>query len=134
MLWFSPKSAARPRLSFEVPHRLRAMVRARESNIIVLAAIVGVLAGLVVAAMGAAVGFMHLVAFGLDPGERLSGRIALDPIRAFVTPCLGGLLFGLVAAYISRRRGSEVDPIEANALHGGRMSMRALYLTSKGST
>ena len=130
MLWFTSKSAARPRFSFEVPHRLRAMVRARESNIIVLAAVVGVLAGLVVAAMGAAVGFMHLVAFGLDPGERLSGRIALDPIRAFVTPCLGGLLFGLVAAYISRRRGSEVDPIEANALHGGRMSMRGSLIVA----
>ncbi len=71
-----------------------------------------------------------MIAFGLDPGERLSGRIALDPIRAFVTPCLGGLLFGLVAAYISRRRGSEVDPIEANALHGGRMSMRGSLIVA----
>ncbi len=106
------------------------MVRARESSIIVLAAVVGVLAGLVVAAMGAAVGFMHVTAFGLDPGERLSGRISLDPIRAFVTPCLGGLLFGLVSAYISRRRGSEVDPIEANALHGGRMSMRGSLIVA----
>ncbi len=130
MHWFSLKPASRPRLSFEVPHRLRAMVRARESSVIVLAAIVGVLAGLVVAIMGAAVGFMHLTAFGLDPGERLSGRISLDPIRAFVTPCLGGLLFGLVTAYITRRRGSEVDPIEANALHGGRMSMRGSLIVA----
>jgi CIC family chloride channel protein len=122
MRWFSHP--------FEVPHRLRAIVRARESNIILLAAVVGVLAGLVVAIMGAAVGFMHLTAFGLDPGERLSGRVSLDPLRAFVTPCLGGLLFGLVAAYISRRRGSEVDPIEANALHGGRMSMRGSLIVA----
>lgn len=131
MRWFSPSSAvARPRLSFEVPHRLRALVRTRDTNIILLAAVIGVLAGLVVAIMGAAVGFMHLVAFGLDPGERLSGRISLDPIRAFVTPCLGGLLFGLVSAYIARRRGSEVDPIEANALHGGRMSMRGSLIVA----
>ncbi len=130
MRWLSPKFSTRPPLSFEVPHRLRAMVRARESNIIILAAVVGVLAGLVVAVMGAAVGFMHLTAFGLDPGERLSGRVSLDPIRAFVTPCLGGLLFGLVSAYIARRRGSEVDPIEANALHGGRMSMRGSLIVA----
>ena len=130
MRWFNPKPIRRPRLSFEVPHRLRAMVRARESSVIVLAAIVGVLAGLVVAIMGATVGFMHLVAFGLDPGERLSGRISLDPVRAFLTPCLGGLLFGLVTAYITRRRGSEVDPIEANALHGGRMSMRGSLIVT----
>ena len=95
-----------------------------------LAAIIGAIAGLVVAAMGEAVGFMHLVFFGLDPGERLSGRVALDPLHAFLPPCLGGLLFGLVSAYIARRRGTEVDPIEANALHGGRMSMRGSLIVA----
>jgi chloride channel protein, CIC family len=109
---------------FEVPHRLRAIVRARESSVIVLALVVGVLAGLVVAAMGEAVGLLHVMFFGLDPGERLSGRGTLNPIYAFLTPCLGGLAFGLVTAYVTRRRGTEVDPIEANALHGGRMSLR----------
>ena len=130
MRWFNPKAVAGPRLTFEVPHRLRAIVRARESSIILLAVVVGVLGGLVVAAMGEIVGLMHLVFFGLDPGERLSGRASLDPIRAFVTPTLGGLLFGLVTAYITRRRGTEVDPIEANALHGGRMSMRGSLIVA----
>ena len=130
MRWLNQNPDLRPRRTFEVPHRLRAMVRAREASIIILAAIVGVLAGLVVVVMGAAVGFMHVTAFGLDPGERLSGRFSLDPIRAFVAPCLGGLLFGLVTAYISRRRGTEVDPIEANALHGGRMSMRGSLIVA----
>ncbi len=106
------------------------MVRARESSVILLAAVVGFLAGLVVVVMGEAVGFMHVTFFGLDPGERLSARFVLDPLRAFLTPCLGGLLFGLVSAYISRRRGTEVDPIEANALHGGRMSMRGSLIVA----
>ncbi len=114
----------------EVPHRLRAIVRARESSVIVLAVIIGAIAGLAVAAMGEAVGYMHQVIFGLDPGERLSGRGSLDPLRAFLPPCLGGLLFGLVSAYITRRRGTEVDPIEANALHGGRMSMRGSLIVA----
>ena len=117
-----------PRL--EVPHRLRAIVRARESSIIVLAAVIGIMGGLVVALMGWAVGIMHLTFFGLDPGERLSGRVSLDPLYAFLTPCIGGLLFGLASAYITRRRGSEVDPIEANALHGGRMSMRGSLIVA----
>jgi len=130
MRWFIPKPGSPPRLALEVPRRLRAIVRAREFSIIVLAAIVGVLAGLVVVVMGTAVGFMHLTAFGLDPGERLSGRFSLDPLRAFVAPCLGGLLFGVATAYISRRRGTEVDPIEANALHGGRMSMRGSLIVA----
>jgi CIC family chloride channel protein len=107
----------------EVPHRLRAIVRARESSIIVLAAFVGLVAGLVVSAMSKAVGLMHMLFFGLAPGERLSGRASLDPFHAFLVPCLGGLAFGLVTAYITRKRGTEVDPIEANALHGGRMSL-----------
>src|SRR6185503_19420193 len=114
----------------EVPHRLRAIVRARESSIIVLAAGIGLIAGLVVAAMSEAVGLMHLVFFGLDPGERLSARAWINPLYAFLTPCLGGLVFGLVSAYVTRRRGTEVDPIEANALHGGRMSLRGSLIVA----
>jgi CIC family chloride channel protein len=71
-----------------------------------------------------------MIFFALDPGERLSGRVSLDPLRAFLVPCLGGLAFGLVTAYITRRRGTEVDPIEANALHGGRMSMRGSLIVA----
>ena len=117
-------------LPLEVPRRLRAIVRARESSVIVLAAIVGVIAGLVVAAMGELVALMHLSFFGLDPGERLSGRVSLNPYYAFLTPCFGGLLFGLATAYVTRRRGTEVDPIEANALHGGRMSVRGSLIVA----
>ncbi|HET7381924.1 MAG TPA: chloride channel protein [Pseudolabrys sp.] len=122
MRWF--------RRPLEVPHRLRAIVRARESSLIILAAMVGSIAGLAVAAMSGLVGLMHLIFFGLDPGERLSGRVSLDPLYAFLVPCLGGLLFGLVTAYITRKRGTEVDPIEANALHGGRMSMRGSLIVA----
>jgi CIC family chloride channel protein len=122
MSWFSR--------SFEVPHRLRAMVRARESSVIVLAAIAGATAGLVVAAMGSAVGFMHLIFFGLEPGARLSGQVSLNPLYALLVPCVGGLALGLATATIARWRGSEVDPVEANALHGGRMSMRGSLIVA----
>ena len=105
-------------------------MRARETSIVVLAALAGALAGLVVAGMGALVGLMHLVFFGLDPGERLSGVHSLDPLYAFLVPCLGGLVFGLASAAIARWRGSEVDPVEANALHGGRMSMRGSLIVA----
>jgi chloride channel protein, CIC family len=113
----------------EIPPRLRAVLRARELSITVLAALIGAIAGLSVAAMGDPVSFMHQIFFGLEPGERLSGRAALDPLRAVLVPSLGGLLFGLVTSYVTRRRGTEVDPIEANALHGGHMSMRGSLRT-----
>jgi CIC family chloride channel protein len=114
----------------EIPHRLRAIVRARESSLILLATAVGLLGGLVVAAMSEAVGILHLVFFGVPLGERLSALPYLDPLPAFLAPCLGGLAFGIVSAYIARQRGSEVDPIEANALHGGRMSLRGSLIVA----
>jgi CIC family chloride channel protein len=122
MSWFSR--------SFEVPHRLRAIVRARESSVILLAALAGAAAGLVVAAMGSAVAFLHLIFFGLEPGARLSGQISLNPLYALLVPCLGGLALGLATSTIARWRGSEVDPVEANALHGGRMSMRGSLIVA----
>jgi CIC family chloride channel protein len=122
MLWFNR--------NFEVPHRLRAIVRARESSVIVLAALAGAMAGLVVAGMGAAVAFMHLQLFGIEPGARLSGQTTLNPLAALLVPCLGGLLLGLATTAIARWRGSEVDPVEANALHGGRMSMRGSLIVA----
>jgi hypothetical protein len=76
----------------EVPHRLRAIVRARESSLIMLADMVGSIAGLAVAAMSGLVGLMHVIFFGLDPGERLSGRVSLDPLYAFLVQNYGAKL------------------------------------------
>jgi CIC family chloride channel protein len=108
----------------EIPRRLRALVRARESSLIALATLVGALAGLVVATMGSTVDLLHSMFFNLNPGERLSARLSLDPVLALSVPLLGGLLFGAATEVIRRWRPErEVDPIEANALHGGRMSL-----------
>jgi CIC family chloride channel protein len=113
-----------PDLPFEAPRRLRAFVRAREISVIVLAAAVGVLGGLAVAAMSAAVNLMHQGFFNLPSGQRLSAMPEIDPWRALV-PALGGLALGLSFALLARwRPESPVDPIEANALRGGRMSIR----------
>jgi chloride channel protein, CIC family len=109
---------------FEVPRLLRTQVRARESSLILLAAAIGGIAGLVVAAMGAGVTALHALFFAVPPGQRLSTLTSLDPFAAIVVPTLGGLAFGLATFALTRRRPArEVDPIEANALHGGRMSL-----------
>jgi CIC family chloride channel protein len=108
----------------EIPRRLRAMVRARESSLIALAALVGAIAGLVVAAMSTGVDVLHQLLFRLDPGERLSGLLRLDPVVALTVPLAGGAVFGIATELIARWRPErEIDPIEANALHGGRMSL-----------
>jgi chloride channel protein, CIC family len=108
----------------EIPRRLRAVVRARESSLILLAVLVGVVGGLVVAAMGKSVDLLHEIFFRLQPGERLSAQLTLDPILALAVPLFGGLLFGIAGEILKRWRSErEIDPIEANALHGGRMSL-----------
>jgi len=108
----------------EIPRRLRALVRARESSLIALAMLVGTIAGLVVAAMGSMVDLLHEIFFNLQHDERLSARLSLNPVLALCVPLLGGLLFGAATEMIRRWRPErEVDPIEANALHGGRMSL-----------
>ena len=115
---------ARFATKLEIPRRLRAVVRARESSLIALAALVGVIAGLAVAAMGDAVDLLHEFLFDLQHGERLSARLTLNPILALSVPLVGGIIFGIASEIIKRWRPErEIDPIEANALHGGRMSL-----------
>jgi CIC family chloride channel protein len=115
----------------EAPQRFRAFVRAHETSLILLAAVIGTLGGLVVAAMGAAVLKMHEVLFAIPAGEHLSSQDKIDPLRAMLVPGIGGLLLGGAFLLLLRwRPAREVDPIEANALHGGRMSFRGSVIVA----
>jgi CIC family chloride channel protein len=115
----------------EAPRRLRAFVRAHETSLVVLAALVGAVGGLVVSAMAAAVELLHVLLFNLEMGARLSSQLRIDPLRALLVPSLGGLLLGLAFLWLARwRPAREVDPIEANALHGGRMSFRGSVIVA----
>ena len=115
----------------EAPRRLRAFVRAHETSLVVLAALVGTIGGLVVAAMSAAVEALHVLLFNLEMGDRLSSQFRIEPLRALLVPSLGGLLLGLTFLLLQRwRPAREIDPIEANALHGGRMSFRGSVIVA----
>lgn len=108
-----------------VPRLLRALVRADELWLVVLAACVGAGAGVLVSVMNHATLLAHRILFAAPGGGRISGLAAIIPLRAVLVPTLGGLVFGLLGIFITRwAPGRPVDPIEANALHGGRMSMR----------
>jgi chloride channel protein, CIC family len=116
---------------FEAPRRLRAFVRAHETSLVVLAALIGTIGGLVVAAMSAAVQGMHELLFNLDIGARLSSQYRIDSWRAILVPSLGGLVLGVAFLLLLRwRPAREIDPIEANALHGGRMSFRGSVIVA----
>src|SRR5579871_1755447 len=115
----------------EAPRRLRAFVRAHETSLVILAALVGALGGLVVAAMSAAVNWLHTSLFNIDAGDRLSSQVSIDPLRALLVPSIGGFLLGIAFLLLARvRPAREIDPIEANALHGGRMSFRGSVIVA----
>jgi CIC family chloride channel protein len=55
----------------------------------------------------------------------------LEPYRAVAVPALGGLVLGIVFLLLRRwRPAREIDPIEANALHGGYMSFRGSVIVA----
>jgi CIC family chloride channel protein len=113
-----------PRRLASLAAALRALVRGSELWVVVLATVVGVVGGILVAGMSFLTQFLHAHLFGIDPGERLSAAIHIDPLPAALVPIAGGLLMGAITyAVRRRRRRAAVDPIEANAMHGGRMSM-----------
>src|SRR3982074_1491320 len=85
----------------EAPRRLRAFVRAHETSLVVLAALVGTVGGVVVAAMRAAVKGLHVVLFNLQTGERLSSQLKIEPLRA--------LLLNLHSASCGVHRACELD-------------------------
>src|SRR5882757_8163674 len=115
----------------EAPHRLRAFVRSHETSLVVLAALVGTIGGLAVVAMSVAVAGLHALLFNIDIRERLSSQTSIEPLRALLVPSLGGLLLGVALLLLQRwRPAREIDPIEANALHGGRMSFRGSVIVA----
>ena len=90
--------------------------------LIVAAAVVGAAGGCVASLTLWAASFLHTVLFDLPDNIRLSAAPSLDWVRLLTMLTAGGLLVGLSALLWRKRIGTIVDPIEANALHGGRMS------------
>ena len=109
----------------------RARLRASEFGMTALAIGVGVLAGLCVAVMTTLVNIAHIRIFGIPFDVRLSAAARVSPLAAFGAPMLGGLLLGSIDLWLARRKAPPaVDPVEANALRGGRMSLRESLLVA----
>ncbi|HQT45933.1 MAG: chloride channel protein [Acidocella sp. 20-63-7] len=103
---------------------LRALVRADEMWLALLSGIVGIFGGLGVVVINAVTLLMHQRLFDLAPGQGLSESASINPLRAFGVPVLGGAVLGVSMWALSRLRPHNlVDPVEANALYGGRLSL-----------
>src|SRR5271156_3212920 len=118
------RRARLPRLAIEALVFLRGEIRASELWLVVIAALVGAAAGLATIAIGMAAHGLQQLFYNIDFDERLSALTRIDPRRLVALPLGGAILMLMAWLWARSRRGTPVDPVEANALRGGRMSLR----------
>ena len=111
--------------------QVRGLVRASELGLVLVAGLVGCLAGALVTFMSELSQLAHVTLFHIALDQRLS---AVDQVRlpaALLVPMGGGALIGLSELWRNWRKArTPVDPVEANALRGGRMSLRDSVLVA----
>jgi chloride channel protein, CIC family len=99
-------------------------IRNSEFGLCVTAAVIGAVIALGVALTRFGVAFFHHLLFAVPWDGHLSGDVHIERLRLLLVPACGGLLYGVVAYLLWRWKPRDiVDAIEANALHGGHMSL-----------
>jgi CIC family chloride channel protein len=101
---------------------LRRRVRASEVAFVLVAVGIGAGAGLLSILQGGIARTIQRLLFGVPGGDRLSATPSLPFITLLALP-IGGLLLGGFSLLVKTRKRRLVDAVEANALHGGRMSV-----------
>jgi chloride channel protein, CIC family len=102
----------------------RTNIRNSELGLCVTAAAIGAVIALGVAVTRFGVAFFHHLLFAVPWDGHLSGDVHIERLRLLLVPAFGGLLYGVVAYLLWRWKPRDiVDAIEANALHGGHMSL-----------
>jgi CIC family chloride channel protein len=116
--------AASPSFSKRPLAWLRGRFRASEGWFIGLSILVGVAAGLLADGQSRLAHAMQSQLFGLPLDGRLSASATIDPVSLVWLP-IGGLLLGALTQVLKRLKTPPlVDVVEANALYGGRLSLR----------
>src|SRR5215218_7227061 len=102
----------------------RVWMRESEVALVALAILGGGIGGLAASLIGGVTHLLHVVLFG--PGAQFGPNAMRDanPFVVRFVPIAGGLLLGLLNLGLARWwPRAPIDPIEANALYGGRMSL-----------
>lgn len=125
------KPAAAPGIHL-LPLFLRNFVRNRETGLVLVAIVVGLLGGVLVAAISSLSQVSHALLFDIPFDAHLSATGVISWQRTLLVPMIGGLVLALIGLYFARRvKGQQLaDAIEANALYGGRVSFRGSLLIS----
>lgn len=103
--------------------RIRRNIRGNELWFIGLALLVGLLAGATTVFQSSVAHWLQGFLYELPPDGRLSTMPDVPLSKLLLLP-LGGGLLGLFTVLVRARKRRLIDAVEANALHGGRMSMR----------
>ena len=112
------------RVKARLLNRLREDLRYSDVKLTLYAALAGTAAGICVRIMSALVSVLHHMIFKVSSFTGVSGALAIEPVRVLLGPALGGIAVSLsILAHAHWRKRTIIDPIEANALHGGRMSL-----------
>jgi CIC family chloride channel protein len=108
---------------------VRRFLRSRESGLSLVSLVIGAMSGVLVAVIGICVQLMHSFLFDIGYFERLSAVTTVSWQRALIVPTSGGLFLAAISIFLlPRLRARIVDVIEANALHGGRLSVKGSAL------
>jgi chloride channel protein, CIC family len=99
-------------------------IRNSEFGLCVVAAAIGAIIALGVAVTREGVALLHHALFAVPWDGHLSGDVTIDRWRLLLIPAFGGIVYGVAAYALWRWKPRDiVDAIEANALHGGHMSL-----------
>jgi len=107
--------------------RLRRAIENDQLLLVLLALVIGALGALGVIGFRGLISLVQLIALGFDSPHVLDFARTLPWWRILLAPTLGGLLIGLYVRYVvpGRRTQGVPDVMEAAALRGGRLSLRA---------
>jgi CIC family chloride channel protein len=105
---------------------LRRLVREEELFLLAVALLLGAAVGSTVAWLRQIISALHHLLFGFSIERQWMQVAAEAPWRLALVPVIGGLLLGIGGWLYKRvsKNAEIVDAIEANALQGGRMSLK----------
>jgi CIC family chloride channel protein len=118
--------------AYLLPAGLRNFVRNRETGVVSVAILTGLLSGLLVAAISKLSAVAHALLFDIPYDAHLSATGVISWQRTLLIPIVGGIMLAAIGMFFARRiKGQQLaDAIEANALYGGRVSLRGSMLIS----
>jgi CIC family chloride channel protein len=132
MTYFAPVDTAKKSpADYLLPAALRNFVRHRETGVVSVGIVIGLLSGLLVAIISKLSQATHALLFDIPGDAHLSATGVISWQRTLLIPVTGGLLLAIIGYFFaSKLKGQLADAIEANALYGGRVSMRGSLLIS----